>query len=97
MTLITLFSNIPYALILLIGTLRPVPMQSGGEAYLIFTPIIIIGWLYAATYVFYFPYYIIRYKSWDSITKIGLGVYIAIVITAVIFFGYLTYLSSVRN
>ena len=73
------------------------PVQRGGEAFFIFIPIVFVGWCFAATYVFYFPYYIVRYKEWDIMTKVGLGVFLAIIITFCGGVGYLLYLSSIRS
>lgn len=63
---------------LLVGLFAPV--QSGGEAYIIFIPIVIIGWVYAFVYLFYFPYYLLRYKIYDSTVKLGAFVFSTIVV-----------------
>lgn len=91
-TLITLFINIPFALSLLVGILSP--LKSGVEALYILIPVIIIGWVYAVFYLFYFPYYVIRYKSYDSMTKLGAVVYSAILL--VVFGMALTVISKIQ-
>lgn len=63
---------------LLIGVFAPV--QSGGEALIIFIPIVIAGWVYALIYLCYFPYYLLRYKIYDSTVKLGAFVFSTIVV-----------------
>ena len=81
LTLVTLLANIPYVLSLIISLFAP--SSRGSEAFMLFVPIILIGWCYAAVYLFYFPYYMTRYRQSDTFTRIGTGVFAAIVLVVV--------------